>query len=71
QLSFVDMELDLFVYPDGRYLVLDEDDLERAAISEGEKQQARAGLAEVLARVEQRRPPFDRIGPPRRVQPFW
>ncbi|HUZ77369.1 MAG TPA: DUF402 domain-containing protein [Chloroflexota bacterium] len=70
-LSFIDMELDAFVYPDGRYCVLDEEDLEQAPISAEDKALARRGLDDVLDWIVQRRPPFDIIGPPRRVQPFW
>ena len=71
ELRFVDMELDLFVYPDGRYLILDEDDLEQADVTEADRESARHGLAEALDLVLSRQSPFDRIGPPRRVAPFW
>jgi hypothetical protein len=71
QLCFVDMELDVFLYPDGRFVILDEEDLERAAITEAEREEARAGLAAVMDLILNRKPPFAGIGPPRRVEPFW
>ena len=71
ELRFRDMELDVFVFTDGRFVVLDEDDLDRADIPEADKGAARAGLAEVTSWITQRRTPFDRIGPPRRIEPFW
>ena len=71
ELRFVDMELDVFVFPDGRFVILDEDDLERAQLPDSEKIAARAGLEEVSTWILERRPPFERIGPPRRVAPFW
>jgi len=71
QVRFVDMELDVFVFPDGRYVVLDEDELEMAMLTPEVKAAARTGLDEVLQLVEGRVAPFDHIGPPRRVEPFW
>jgi predicted RNA-binding protein associated with RNAse of E/G family len=71
QLRFVDMELDVFVWPDGRFVILDEEDLERAQLPQAETEAAKAGLAEVSTWILERRPPFDCIGPPRRVEPFW
>ncbi len=71
QLRFVDMELDVFVYPDGRFVILDEDELESSNLPAQEQDAARSGLAEVMDLILNRRPPFERIGPPRRVEPFW
>jgi len=71
QLRFIDMELDVFVYPDGRFVVLDEDELLGSGLPEDDQQAARAGLAEVMELIVERQSPFDRIGPPRRVEPFW
>jgi hypothetical protein len=71
QLRFVDMELDVFVYPDGRFVILDEDELLAANLPPADEEAARAGLAEVMDLILNRREPFDRIGPPRRVEPFW
>jgi len=71
QLRFEDMELDLFVFPDGRFVLLDEEDLLRADLSPADVEQARAGLREVTSWILTRQPPFDRIGPPRAIEPFW
>ncbi len=71
RIDFIDMELDLFVFPDGRYVVLDEDDLERKVKSAQDRALARAGLAQVLELVNGRQAPFQDIGPPRRIEPFW
>jgi hypothetical protein len=71
RIQFVDMELDVFVYPDGRFVILDEDELLAANLPQADEEAARAGLAGVLDLVLNRKPPFDRIGPPRRVEPFW
>lgn len=71
QLRFVDMELDVYVYPDGRFVILDEDELLASGLPEADQEAARAGLAEVMKLITERRAPFDRIGPPRRVAPFW
>ena len=70
-LSFIDMELDVFLYPDGRFVILDEEELASAALTEDEREQARAGLADVMDLILNRKPPFTAIGPPRRVAPFW
>jgi uncharacterized protein len=70
-LRFVDMELDVFVYPDGRFVILDEDELLSANLPQAEQDAAHAGLAKVMDLVLNRKPPFERIGPPRRVEPFW
>jgi len=44
---FIDMELDLLVYPDGSFLVLDEDELEAAELPENVKKQALEGLKQL------------------------
>jgi len=46
-LSYVDLALDLFVYPDGRQLVLDEDEFEALNPDEQLRQQAYAALEEL------------------------
>lgn len=71
ELRFRDMELDVFLFPDGRFAVLDEDDLARADLPDAEKDCARAGLAEVVSWILARRAPFECIGPPRAIKPFW
>jgi protein associated with RNAse G/E len=60
ELHYVDLLLDVFVYPDGRYLVLDEDEfaaLKATALSPEEAACAEQGLAELLALVRERRLP--------------
>jgi uncharacterized protein len=48
-ISFVDLALDLLVYPDGRQLVLDEDEFDALPIAPAERAQARSALAELQA----------------------
>jgi len=65
EISFVDMVLDVFVYPDGRSLVLDEEEfLEKARTiySPEDAAKAKSAVTELLAMVEQRQHPFDRTG---------
>lgn len=50
---YVDLALDLLVFPDGRQLVLDEDEFDALPLSEAERQQARAALDELRARFRQ------------------
>lgn len=53
QLAFVDLALDLLVYPDGRQLVLDEDEFEALHLSQDLEKQARAALEELQALFRQ------------------
>lgn len=46
-ISFVDLALDLLVFPDGRQLVLDEDEFDALQLDEQRQVQARAALAEL------------------------
>jgi len=46
-LSYVDLALDLLVFPDGRQVVLDEDEFNALRLSEVERQRALAALAEL------------------------
>lgn len=65
EISFVDMVLDVFVYPDRQSLVLDEEDFEKNAetvYSPGDATKAKSAVAELLAMVEQHQHPFDRTG---------
>jgi len=48
-LEYIDLALDLLVYPDGRQLVLDEDEFTELHLSAEIEQQARAALAELQA----------------------
>ncbi|MBI3979624.1 MAG: DUF402 domain-containing protein [Chloroflexi bacterium] len=65
-LTFVDLALDLFVYPDGRYLVLDEEEFaaNRVALYRPEEvKAAEQALQELIALAEARRlPRHDRFG---------
>jgi uncharacterized protein len=47
--SYVDLALDLLVYPDGRQLVLDEDEFEALSLEPEVRQKARQGLHELQA----------------------
>lgn len=47
-----DLALDLMVYPDGRYIVLDEEEFTDLKISAEDQAQARAALARLIAMVE-------------------
>ncbi len=44
EIRYVDLALDLLVYPDGRQLVLDEDEFDQLSLDEPTRQQARAAL---------------------------
>lgn len=63
-LTFTDLVLDVFVHPDGRYEVLDEDELveleEHGAeqLTAGRAAEARAAVGEIVAMVEEQRFPF-------------
>ena len=48
QLSYVDLALDLLVYPDKRMLVLDEDEFARLPLDEATSRQARSALDELI-----------------------
>lgn len=55
ELTFVDLALDLWVWPDMRYLVLDEDEfdvLTESTYAADDIEAARAALAELIARTE-------------------
>lgn len=47
QISYVDLALDLFVFPDGRQLILDEDEFAQLQIDETTRQNARLALDEL------------------------
>ncbi len=46
-IAYEDLALDLLVYPDGRQLVLDEDEFDALPLSDAERAQAQAALAEL------------------------
>ncbi len=49
QLSFVDLALDLLVHPDGRQVVLDEDEFAQMDLTDQTQRQARRALKELQA----------------------
>ncbi len=64
EIAYVDMALDVFVYPDGRALVLDEEEFQenRARLySPEDAGSAEAAVAELLEMVRRRHPPFDQV----------
>lgn len=54
--SYVDLALDLLVFPDGRQLVLDEDEFAALELDEDTRRQARAGLEELKTLFASPRP---------------
>lgn len=63
QIAAEDLCLDLFVYPDGRTLLLDEDDFAKLKLAPGEVEEAWQAVAAIGRLVEKRLPPFDEIRP--------
>jgi len=62
QVSADDLELDLFVYPDGRTLLLDEDDFADLDLSDADREQAWDAVDTIKRLVARRESPFDEIG---------
>lgn len=66
EVSFIDLDLDVLVGPDGACVVADEDEFAANARRYGYppavRDGARAAVTALLAAVRERRPPFDRIG---------
>lgn len=60
---FHDLALDLWVWPDGRLLVLDEDEFAVLPLADDERAAALAALESLRRAVQDRTPPFDRIPP--------
>jgi predicted RNA-binding protein associated with RNAse of E/G family len=58
EISYDDLALDLLVYPDGRQLVLDEDEFAALPLNTRERQAARDGLME-LQELFRKNQPFD------------
>jgi uncharacterized protein len=46
-ITYIDLALDLLVYPDGRQLVLDEDEFQKMDLSQETRRKAREALAEL------------------------
>lgn len=53
-----DLALDLFVYPDGRMLVLDQEEFDALPIAEDERRKVQAALDALRKMVETGAPPF-------------
>jgi Cys-tRNA(Pro)/Cys-tRNA(Cys) deacylase len=60
QVNFRDLALDLLVYPDGRMVVLDENEFSALEISNSDKEQARGALAELQQLFTHHRPVLER-----------
>ncbi|MDE2855841.1 MAG: DUF402 domain-containing protein [Chloroflexota bacterium] len=56
-----DLCLDVFVFPDGRTLLLDEDEFAALTLPRREVEKAWAAVDAIRHLVEERRPPFDEI----------
>jgi uncharacterized protein len=56
-----DLELDIFVKPDGQLLVLDLDEYKMLDLSEAESAAVQAAMEEIAQRVAKRDKPFDEI----------
>jgi uncharacterized protein len=59
--SAVDLALDLFVYPDGRTLLLDEDEFAELPLDDAERRRALAAVEELRGLVDERREMFGSI----------
>lgn len=68
EVHFVDLDLDVLVWPDASCVVTDEDDFAangaRYGYSSATVRAARAAVAALIAAVRDRRPPFDALGLP-------
>ncbi len=56
-----DLALDLFVSPEGKTLLLDEEEFAALALSQAERRQAREALRDLEMRVAARRAPFEAL----------
>ena len=61
QLAADDLGLDVFVYPNGRTLLLDEDEFLRLKLPSAQVRAARQAVDAIRQRVAERRHPFDEI----------
>lgn len=61
QVSAQDLCLDVFVYPDGRTLLLDEDDFAELNLPKDDVEKAWQAVDAIRRRVSKRLPPFDEI----------
>jgi predicted RNA-binding protein associated with RNAse of E/G family len=70
-LAFRDLLLDVLVYPDGRYAILDRDEFEQArqqGLQSEDVRLAEEALAGVLAHLHAKDPPFTLSGDPRQIE---
>jgi uncharacterized protein len=61
QVSADDLELDVFVYPDGRTILLDEDEFSELNLTQEDRQAAWGAVDNIKQLVIRRNPPFDEI----------
>jgi protein associated with RNAse G/E len=57
QVEWVDLALDLWVWPDGRRLVLDQDEFDALVLEPSERRQVEQSLSELVQAFEAKRPP--------------
>ena len=58
-----DLALDVFVYPDGRTILLDEDEFAELNLSQADRQSAWDAVDDIKRLVDHREAPFDEISP--------
>lgn len=61
QVAADDLALDVFVYPDGRTLLLDEDEFSDLILSESDQRSAKNAVDTIMTMVSNRDYPFDEI----------
>jgi protein associated with RNAse G/E len=61
RISADDLALDLIVYPDRRWAILDEDEFNQIRISPTERERAIQAMGELIARLSASEDPFDQI----------
>ena len=61
QVAAEDLALDVFVYPDGRTLLLDEEEFARLKLPRWEQRKAWQAVATIKDMVAKRLPPFDEL----------
>lgn len=64
QVASDDLALDVFVYPNGRTLLLDEDEFSELPLSKADRQNAREAVDTIHQIVSKRQHPFDEITHP-------
>lgn len=58
-----DLAIDIWVRPDGTYLILDEDEFERMGPTDEERRMAKESVDEILLMLKERSGPFKEIEP--------